>query len=351
MSSRKVRVISPDKHDLTGLNVLITGGNRGIGWEMARLYLTLGADTIYLAVRDLKKGKEARYALLADQVVRHRNPMADVILYEVDLSNLDSVVSFCNKFCSEVKVLHIAVLNAAIDLPYYRFTSDGMEESFQVNFFSNAILANYLVPLLMLNRPERRKFTGRQGRKLAKGSHFETMPSHLTWVVSTMNRNSGITQDGLIDPRDSIFAWFRNKNNMSSNRFEETKFLATAYILELGRFVDRNYLIVNTASPGHVRSGRHNNFPFLLRRLWSVFDFLFARRTAEGATAIIWATLSGSNKNATYWSNGMPSRPARLLHETEGKIFRTHLWDETKIQIRRLDKEIPVIRSLSGGAG
>ncbi|KAK6530953.1 hypothetical protein TWF281_007783 [Arthrobotrys megalospora] len=340
--SPKLRKINLARYDLSGLRVLVTGANTGVGWDIARHYLTLCADVVYIAVRDPDKGEAAKKALLEDYLVTRRNPRGQVHVYQLDLSSFDSVTSFCKKFCEDVEILHIAVLNAGATLLDFHQTVDGMEESFQVNFFSNAILSAYLAPLLLSNRPSKREITYRLSTKLAAGSNFETLPSHLTWVSSTLQSESEIAKNNPIPQHENIIDWFNERQNMSYDRWHSTKLLATAYASELGLRIGGEDLVINSVCPGYVRSGHHKNIPFILRRLMKVFYYFFARTTAEASIAVIWATLSSARGNAEYYSDCVIAKRVKFLRNFEGKLFQSQLWDQTQLRMRRVDEEIPV---------
>ena len=80
------RVVAGD-HDLSGRNVVVTGGASGIGYETAKALAAAGAD-VMLAVRDRAAGEKAAVAINeaigADRVVAGT----------LDLASLASVGSF-----------------------------------------------------------------------------------------------------------------------------------------------------------------------------------------------------------------------------------------------------------------
>ncbi|KAF3286652.1 hypothetical protein TWF970_008500 [Orbilia oligospora] len=387
----KVRRIDPKKYDLSGLSVLITGGETIIGTAMARLYLSLGVDTVYLVVQDLGQGESIKAAILRDDKIVERNPGCKVHLYGINYSDLSSVKSFCEKFRSEVNVLHIAVLGAEVNLPSFSRTIDGLEETLQVNFVANVILCNYLVPLLKANYPANRNVTEQLSKKLSKNSVFKTLPSHLTWVSSESHRFSKLSRGkAYIAPSNSVFEVFNDPQDLSDELYAASKFVAMAYTLELGRRVGDEKLVVNSASPGEIKAETEAeadaedaedaeadaedadadadaeseseleaeaeaeaeaeeeaetgaNVPFYLRHSRKIWSYFRDRKASTGAAAVIWATLCGPEGNAKSWENGVVSQPASYLREARGKHFQIQLWDQTRGWVHRFNKTIPIL--------
>ncbi|KAF3293625.1 hypothetical protein TWF132_004588 [Orbilia oligospora] len=384
----KVRRIDPKKHDLSGLSVLITGGETIVGTAMARLYLSLGVDTVYLVVQDLDQGESIKSAILGDDKIVERNPGCEVHLYGINYSDLSSVKSFCGKFRSEVNVLHIAVLGAEVNLPSFSRTIDGLEETLQVNFVANVILCNYLVPILKSNCPANRNVTEQLSKRLSKNSVFKTLPSHLTWVSSESHRFSKLSRGKVhIAPSNSVFEVFNDPQNLSDELYAASKFVAMAYALELGRRVGDEKLVVNSASPGEVKAETEAeaeaeaeadadaevdadaeadadadadaeseaeveaeaeaetgaNVPFYLRHSRKIWSYFRDRKASTGAAAVIWATLCGPEGNAKSWENGVVTQPASYLRGARGKHFQIQLWDQTRGWVHRFNKNIPTL--------
>jgi NAD(P)-dependent dehydrogenase (short-subunit alcohol dehydrogenase family) len=64
---------------------LVTGGNRGLGYETCKQLAQLGLRVL-LGARDMTKGKSAAYQL-------NEKEGLDVMFYEVDVSNQKSIYS------------------------------------------------------------------------------------------------------------------------------------------------------------------------------------------------------------------------------------------------------------------
>src|SRR5919201_5955138 len=84
---------------------LVTGGNRGLGYETCRQLAQLGL-TVLLGARDLSKGKSAAYQL-------NEKEGLDVMFYHLDVSNQKSICSIAKEIDERFGRLDVLVNNAA----------------------------------------------------------------------------------------------------------------------------------------------------------------------------------------------------------------------------------------------
>ncbi|KAF3904984.1 hypothetical protein AA313_de0201432 [Arthrobotrys entomopaga] len=315
----------PSSTDLSGLSVLVTGSNTGIGLENARQFLTLKASPVYLGVRNIEKGEEAKAQLLNDPIVKEKNPDAVVEIYLLDLASFESVKAFAKRF-SEIKTLNIAVLNAGVSFFRYVPSGDGYETVFQVNYLSNAFLAIYLLPLLKA------------------GASASGTPSHLAFVSSKMQNLTALKKDS-IGPQENIIDWFNQKSNFGMDRYNVSKLLVTAFANELASKAnpDKTEVIVNSMCPGLVATNFDTNSPFLLKYFMKGLRSLIARTPSEGARALTLATLTGPDGNGKYYSDGKETPIAPFLSTDEGKVFQKRLWDQTLERLQKVDSNLPPI--------
>jgi NAD(P)-dependent dehydrogenase (short-subunit alcohol dehydrogenase family) len=129
-----------DVGDLTGLRVLVTGGNSGIGREAVRIFAEHGAHVL-LACRDAAKGSAA----LADLgAVR-----GELELLTLDLADLGSVELAAVETARRVDALDVLVNNAGVMALPYRTTVDGFELQLGTNHLGHFALTAHLLPLLL----------------------------------------------------------------------------------------------------------------------------------------------------------------------------------------------------------
>ncbi|CAL1290574.1 unnamed protein product [Larinioides sclopetarius] len=101
-----------------GRTALITGGTTGIGFEIAKKLLSFGMNVIIVEI------------------------------WYVDLTSMDSVKEFAEKYLRSGLPLHILVNNAGIMFAPYKITKDGLESHMAVNYFSHCLLTKLLLPCI-----------------------------------------------------------------------------------------------------------------------------------------------------------------------------------------------------------
>ena len=92
-----------------GKTIIVTGGNRGIGFEIAKHFVRLEAKKVILGVRDISPGQAA--GVLIESSLQ-RNGVVEV--WDLDMENFSSVKDFVSRAEKELKSIDILVLNAAI---------------------------------------------------------------------------------------------------------------------------------------------------------------------------------------------------------------------------------------------
>lgn len=152
-------------------NVIVTGGNRGIGYATVAALAMRGAHVI-LTSRDAKRGEEA-----AAQV-RAVVPNASVEVMTLDLASLANIRAFADAYLASGRPLHALINNAgAIGLGKdIHFTKDGFELEFGINHVGHFLLTKLLMPALKQAAPGRvitvssiRHIPGKGG----KGAQFD----------------------------------------------------------------------------------------------------------------------------------------------------------------------------------
>lgn len=109
--------------DLTGKNVIVTGGNTGIGLETVKTLANAGA-TVIVPARNIEKAKENL------QGIDH------VEIEEMDLMNPSSIDSFAKNFLASGRPLHLLINNAGIMFVPLRRDSRGIESQLATNYLS-----------------------------------------------------------------------------------------------------------------------------------------------------------------------------------------------------------------------
>jgi light-dependent protochlorophyllide reductase len=124
-------------------NVVITGGNRGLGLECARVLAQAHDWRVIVACRDPQQAESA----LAN--LRRESNHSMIEAWELDLASLDSVNKFADKIQTSTLHLQALVCNAGTQIvSETQYTRDGFEMTFGVNHLGHFLLANRLLDCL-----------------------------------------------------------------------------------------------------------------------------------------------------------------------------------------------------------
>jgi len=127
--------------DLDGKQALVTGGNSGIGYEMALALYEAGA-TVTIAGRDDQKLSQAAQEI--NEVAGKGNVETAIL----NLATLAQVKQFAQSYISTHSRLDILINNAGVMMPPQSLTDDGYELQFGTNFLGHFALTGHLYPLL-----------------------------------------------------------------------------------------------------------------------------------------------------------------------------------------------------------
>lgn len=131
-----------DIGDQTGMTVLITGANSGIGYEAARALAQHGANVV-LGCRTRSKADEAV------EQIEGTNPTGTVDVLEIDLGDLDSIAEAATTFRADHDRLDVLVNNAGLMATPKQQTAQGFEMQFGVNHLGHFALTGRLCDLLI----------------------------------------------------------------------------------------------------------------------------------------------------------------------------------------------------------
>lgn len=120
-------------HDLTGMNVIITGGTSGLGAETVRVLAAAGAQVV-------AAGRSRGTASLPASA-----GSASAEFEQLDLASLTSVDAFVQRWN---RPLHLLINNAGVMRTPFGRTSDGFELQFGTNHLGHFALTTGLLPAL-----------------------------------------------------------------------------------------------------------------------------------------------------------------------------------------------------------
>jgi NAD(P)-dependent dehydrogenase (short-subunit alcohol dehydrogenase family) len=127
---------------------LVTGGNRGLGYEACRQLAQLGLRVL-LGARDLTKGKSAAYQL-------NEKEGLDVKFYQLDVSDQNSISNIVREVDQRFGRLHVLVNNAAILYDTWQEAVNADLEvvnyALRTNLFGPWRLSQAFIPMMKANR-------------------------------------------------------------------------------------------------------------------------------------------------------------------------------------------------------
>ena len=122
-------------------NVIITGGNSGLGFETAKKIAGNKEYRVVLACRNPEKAEEAVGK------IKEETGNENILRMQLDTASLASVRQFAADYeKKDFGEVYALLLNAGINGMHSGMTEDGMEIVFQTNHLGHFLLANLLLP-------------------------------------------------------------------------------------------------------------------------------------------------------------------------------------------------------------
>lgn len=126
---------------------VVTGGNAGIGYEMAKWCAMMGGKVIIACRSEVRARKAIEKMQEEFQSEKGKgtkglteNQKLAVEFMELDLASFTSVLKFCDEFRKSGRKLHVLCCNAGICYSHGRKTEDGFEMMLQVNYLGHFVI-------------------------------------------------------------------------------------------------------------------------------------------------------------------------------------------------------------------
>ncbi len=124
-------------------NVIITGGNSGLGFETAKKIAANKDYKIILACRNAEKGESAKQKIIAE------TGNENVESVSLDVSSLESVRAFAGEFAGRGEKIYALVNNAGISsMGNSGVTKDGFDLVIETNYLGHFLLTQLLLPYI-----------------------------------------------------------------------------------------------------------------------------------------------------------------------------------------------------------
>ncbi|XP_052244115.1 retinol dehydrogenase 14-like [Dreissena polymorpha] len=138
---------------------VVTGANRGIGYEVAKWIAMMGG-TVVMACRNeddtmkAMRQMEKEYKEEKERGTIHGLvdvPELSLVYMHLDLGSFHSTKQFVEDYKTSGRPLHVLICNAGIVKPRPEKTDDGFESMLQVNYLSHFLLIGMLLPMMKGN--------------------------------------------------------------------------------------------------------------------------------------------------------------------------------------------------------
>ncbi|XP_008547555.1 retinol dehydrogenase 12 isoform X2 [Microplitis demolitor] len=126
----------------SGCVAVVTGGSRGIGFEVVKMLLKCDMEVI-IACRKREAGEEAIEKIRASGVTDGKAKV-----YVLDNSSFESVKKFSSEVKKDYAKVDVLINNAGVMFTPYEETKDGFEQQWGINYLSHFLLTALLMPLL-----------------------------------------------------------------------------------------------------------------------------------------------------------------------------------------------------------
>ncbi|KAL8722887.1 MAG: hypothetical protein Q9225_000720 [Loekoesia sp. 1 TL-2023] len=319
-----------------GQTIIITGLNTGLGREAAKYVLSLGAAKVILAVRNLRKGEDAKNYI---STASHRpNPTELIEVWDLDLSDYESVVAFAKR-TEGLERLDAVIQNAGISTHEFELAG-GNESSLTVNVISTFLLTLLLLP------------------KLRSSALRHNITPRVSIVTSSVHNFTNLSAKSA----PSIFAEMndpKSKISKMSTRYFDTKLLQVLYTRALADALTRRTptlsngpahassladdkkipeikadVVVNMLNPGFCDSE-------LFKEPSSAFRMqmkIMGRSAEEGSRALVDAIARGKESHGEYLSDCKVAKVSDWVRSKEGKKTQERIWKEVN---EKLEKIVP----------
>lgn len=280
-------------YDINGKNIIITGGNTGLGYECAKTLINMGAN-VYIICRNKEKGEEA---------VRKLGDKATLIT--LDIADLNKVNEFTSTFVKrdDVKQIDVLINNAGVmNIKSRTLTEAGIEMQLAVNHVGHYALTMGLLPKL----------------KKSNSPRVITVASIAAYMAKLDFGNLNGEK------------WYK-----PYSFYKTSKLCNILFSQELCRRVP--WLTSIAVHPGVVHTNIQRNMKNPTRTFFKAFQFTFGQSMKKGIIPIIKATVQENVKSGTYYG------PVLM---TKGKVWyskkpwlstsrkaSTMLWEWTKRNI------------------
>lgn len=279
-------------------NVIITGGNSGLGYECAKQIAAKKDEyCVILACRNADKVQIAKNSIIAE------TGNQDILTLSLDLASLDSVRNFAKGYKAMNLPLYALVCNAGGVHFNKEKTEDGIDYVFQSNH-----LGHFLLTMLLMDKMQE------NARIISVSSDMHCPPTgELTWYGS---EKLAYLDDSFIDPR---------------SRYSYSKLCNLYFTYELAKRLKQkgSTVVANAFNPGLMTETNFspNKTRFTPEFLSSVADRIGSLKgSSEALAELVMEYEFGKTTGLYYSMNTKAVKSSPISYNEENA---NELWNES----------------------
>jgi NAD(P)-dependent dehydrogenase (short-subunit alcohol dehydrogenase family) len=274
---------------MQGKVCLVTGSSSGIGKVTARELAKMGA-TVVMVCRNRAKGEAAQAEIKEES----SNDQIDLII--ADLSELSQVRRVASEFKQNYSQLHVLIHNAGGIYGERNVTTDGLEQTFAVNYLAPFLLTQLLLDVLKASAPAR-----------------------------IINVSSDAHPHGHIDFADLQGAQQYN----FVKAYNQSKLAQIYFTYELADQLKGGDVTVNTLHPGRVRSHFNSGTKGPVHVLGEILYFLTGISEEKGAQTTLYLATSPEVERVSgkYFSQSKQGKETPSSKSSYDLAIRHRLWE------------------------
>ncbi|KAK3707217.1 hypothetical protein LTR37_012217 [Vermiconidia calcicola] len=312
----------PVNCDLSDKTIIVTGGNTGLGLDAAKHLARLGVSYLILAVRNVEKGEKAK-----GEIAKQTKCHTLIEVWQVDLSNYGSVLSFAVLVRLQLKRLDGLIPNAGVEKMWFE-TAEDLESTLTVNVISTTLMSCGVLP------------------KLKETSIKHGTRTNLTIVGSLIHFVAPVQQLDIPRDQKTFTALSDPKTADIAQRYPLSKLMITMLFLELAQRVEdsrnegidgKHQVVVNCVNPGWCGTelGRDKTAGLVERISFATIGWT----CEKGSKTLVNGVCAGMETCGQFLSECQPKPCSAYVRSAKGKETRERLWKETTVRISTLSPE------------
>ena len=238
-------------------NVIINGGNAGIGFSTAVELAKMGAN-VSIVSREKQKAENAV------SEIKSKSANNNVNYFVADMSSQTSVRNLAKAIKSKLPIIDVLINNAGGVFPEFKLNEDGLEMTIATNHFAYFLLTNLLLENI-------KKSDYARIINVASDSHYK----------------------GKID----FDSFTERKNYFIMKAYEQSKLANVLFTNELVKRLLQTHVTVNSLHPGFVKTAiGAKGTQWYAGLIWSLITNIGAISVEDGAKTSIYLASSDEVK-------------------------------------------------------